>query len=316
MTRDIDITVAICTYNGADRVPEVLNHLHAQEEVEQVDWEVLVVDNNSTDETAEVVVQHQSEWPDDVPLRYVFEGRQGKSNAIQTAADEARGKWIAFLDDDNLPAPDWVVSALTFGKAHPKAGAFGGQIHGLFEEAPPNSFGLVKPLFALNERSETVCYSDGSRLEFAAPGAGLVVRKQAWEESIPDSGLKLLGPTGEGRGTLGEEFEMQWKLYQNGWEIWHNPAMHLQHKIPASRFTESYLKSFFRGIGLSRHYTRMMQLAPWKRPFATIGYWLADLWKLFQLAWTYRSKITADRFVRGRVEMTLYMLIAPFRSSQ
>lgn len=307
----IDITVAICTYNGADCVPEVLDHLHAQEGLGDVHWEVLVVDNNSTDGTADVVHRYKNVWDRPAPLRVVTEKRQGTTFARHRGVDEARGRWVGFIDDDNLPASDWVATAVSFAEAHPRAGAFGGQIRGRFEEEPPKSFGLVKPLFALNDRTEEVCYSAGKGLEFGAPGAGLVVRKRAWKESVPETGLELTGPSGESRGSLGEEFELQWRLYQNGWEIWHNPRMQLEHKIPAERFEENYLQEFFGAIGLSRHRTRMMRLEPWQRPFATVAYWLNDLRKLIRLYWSYRHKLN-DRFVRGRARVYKMMLVRPF----
>ena len=310
----MDITVAICTYNGTEEVPLVLDHLRKQEDVDDVQWEVLVIDNNSTDATEAVVREQQEAWGRDAELRYAFEGHQGKSHALQTGVEEARGTCIAFLDDDNLPAPDWVAAAHRFAEAHPQAGAFGGQIHGQFEEEPPTSFGLVKPLFALNERTDEICYSAGESLQFAAPGAGLVVRRKAWKESVPDTGLELKGPTGDSRGTVGEEFELQWRLYQNAWEIWHNPEMHLDHKIPSERLEEEYLEDFFRAIGLSRYSTRMMRFESWQRPLVGVAYWGADLWKLARLSWVYREKVFTDRFVRGRARMTLYSLIAPFSS--
>lgn len=312
----MDITVAICTYNGAKDVPEVLDHLRAQEDVGDLQWEVLVVDNNSTDATGAVVREQQADWERAAPLRYVFEERQGKSYALQTAVEEARGTWIAFLDDDNLPAPDWVAAAYHFAETHPRAGAFGGQIHGRFEEEPPTSFGLVKPLFALNERTEEICYSAGDDIQFAAPGAGLVVRKKAWMESVPDTGLKLTGPTGDSRGTLGEEFELQWRLYQNDWEIWHNPEMHLGHKIPPERLEEEYLEDFFRAIGLSRYRTRMMRFEPWQRPFAAAGYLASDVGKLLWLSWRYREKLFTDSFVRGRARAIGWMIASPFLPSK
>jgi len=311
----MDVTVAICTYNGADAMPEVLDHLHAQEEVDDIQWEVIVVDNNSTDDTHEVVQAYQDTWGREAPLRYAFEKRQGKSYALQTAVEKAEGTWVALLDDDTLPAPDWIAAIHRFGEKHPHAGVFGGQIHGQFDADLPKSFGLVKPLFAPNETDEEVCYSAGDQLELAASGSGLVVRKEAWEESVPDAGLERKGPTGKGRGTLGEEYEIQWRCYQNGWEVWHNPDMHLDHKIPAERLEEEYLKDFFKAIGLSRHHTRMMRFKPWQRPFATMAYWGADVLKLIRLGWRYRTKVFTDRFVRGRVRMILYIFVAPFRSS-
>ena len=149
----------------------------------------------------------------------------------------------------------------------------------------------------------------------AASGSGLVVRREAWEETISKTGLDLKGPTGDERGMVGEDFELQWRINQNEWEIWHNPDMHLDHKIPAERLEEEYLKDFVKAIGLSRHHTRMMRFKPWQRPFATMAYWGADVLKLIRLGWRYRTKVFTDRFVRGRVRMILYIFVAPFRSS-
>ena len=309
----MDITVAVCTYNGEKRLPEVLDHLKKQRSTEYMEWEILIVDNNSNDGTKEVVRQYQEVWREDATLKCIFEKRQGKSFAIETAMEFSQAKFIAFLDDDNLPDPEWINSAYQFINNHSNLGAFGGQIHGDFEKEPSIHFGLVKPLFAINEQTEEKCYSCGKRLEMGAPGAGLVVNREAWIDSKPKEGLTLLGPTGSGRGTLGEEFELQSYLFNNGWDIWHNPNMHMQHKIPESRFEEEYLKNFFRAIGLSRHFTRMMLYKSWKRPFITIAYWFKDSIKLLKLLWTYKSKIKSDKFVRGRILMTFYMLIAPFR---
>ena len=115
-----------------------------------VRWDVLVVDNNSTDGTAGVVRQYRETWDRSAAPRIVTEQQQGLAFARQRAVDEARGKLVAFLDDDNLPAPDWVAEVVSFAEEHPNAGAFGGQLIGEYEVEPPRSFGLVKRLFAIN----------------------------------------------------------------------------------------------------------------------------------------------------------------------
>jgi glycosyltransferase involved in cell wall biosynthesis len=295
-------------------VPAVLNRLLAQQDAEGFEWEVIVVDNNSTDATARIVHEYQKNWSIHAPLRYCFEKEQGKSFAMAHAMEKARGAWVAFLDDDNIPALDWVAAAQQFAGEHPQAGAFGGQIHGLFEEEPPETFGLVKPLFALNDRTEPTNYTAGNNIEFAAPGAGLVIQQEAWEDSIPGNGLLQQGTVKDRRGEVGEDFELQWWLYQNGWEIWHNPSMHLHHKIPRSRFDEEYLTQFFKAIGRSRYPLRMMRYKPWQRPFIAMAYLLADGAKLLKLCVEYGVEVFRDRFVRGRALVIMHSIAAPFTS--
>ena len=130
----IDFTVAIPTYNGANRLPQVLDRLRAQVDLEEISWEIIVVDNNSNDDTAKVVREYQANWPSTFPLIYYFVPEQGAAFARQGAVEKARGKLIGFLDDDNLPALNWVSAAYDFGKEYPAVGAYGSQIHGDFFE--------------------------------------------------------------------------------------------------------------------------------------------------------------------------------------
>ena len=73
--RSCDFTIAICTYDGAGRIPAVLERLRQQLGAQGVRWEVFVIDNNSSDSTEAVVRQYQQNWPSDIPLRYFFEAR-------------------------------------------------------------------------------------------------------------------------------------------------------------------------------------------------------------------------------------------------
>lgn len=306
----MDITVAICTYNGAHRVPDVLDCLRRQVGMEARTWEVLVIDNNSTDDTAAVVGDYQADWIEGVPLRPVLETEQGLAYARQRAVDEARGALVAFLDDDNLPDPDWVATACRFAETHPRAGAFGGQLHGVYEVEPPRSFEGVQGLFAINDAPETYSYSAQGTGEFA-PGAGLVVRKAAWEAHVPRE-LHSEGVSATSRANVGEDIETQWYLHEAGWEIWHCADMKAKHKIPASRFSEDYLTRFFEGIGMSRHDNRMRRFAAWMRPLAIVAFWVSDARKLARHLLRYRHKAQTDPFVRGRTLMLLTMLKRPF----
>ena len=106
---DTGIMVAICSYNGAESLPGLIKALRAQ--YSPVTAEILVVDNNSTDNTSSVVASCASE--DGLPLRYVFESSQGITYARNRAIEEARdNELLAFIDADELPEPGWLASAV------------------------------------------------------------------------------------------------------------------------------------------------------------------------------------------------------------
>ena len=100
----IDFTIAICTYNGAQRIPRVLEHLCRQKQTHNINWEILIIDNNSQDNTAAIRRTIPTTMEATTALRYCFEPKQGLAYARRLAIKEARGEWIGFLDDDNWPS--------------------------------------------------------------------------------------------------------------------------------------------------------------------------------------------------------------------
>ena len=149
----LDFTVAIPTYNGSRRLPQLLERLRSQTHTEHFSWAIVVVDNNSTDDTQAVVRWAQANWGQDSPtLHYVFEKSQGAAFARIKAMEHAQSEWVGFLDDDVIPADDWVAQAYAFAKEHPDAGAYGGQIHGNFEIEPPANFARIQSFLAIRER--------------------------------------------------------------------------------------------------------------------------------------------------------------------
>ena len=309
--QELDFTVAICTYNGASRLPYVLDTLRRQKNVEDLEWEVVVVDNNSSDGTADIVLSYQADWPDECVLRYEYEPMPGKTNAVKRAIASGRGRLIGFLDDDNVPDEHWVAAAIAFAEAHPRAGAFGGRILPDYEGRPPDNIDAIEVVFAIVRYEEFFQYPRGGPLgRMFAPGAGLVFRKQAWFESVP-ARLKLSGPLGSSSLGLHEEMEVQWHLYKHGWEIWHNPEMRIQHRIPPTRFDEQYLMRFFKELALSRYKYRMLTYPWWQRPAATVGYMGSDLAKLTRSLIAYYASSNHSLSLRCRLHMQKYLLISP-----
>ena len=259
----VDFTVAIPTYNGESRLPKMLERLRSQIHVEHLNWEVIVVDNNSQDATAKVVGEYQATWSGSCSLKYCLETEQGTAFARARAVQEAKSELVGLLDDDNLPAPDWVAAAYAFGKAHPKAGAYASQIHGEFEVEPPSNFERIAPFLGITERGSQAHLYEPDQLKLP-PGAGLVVRKQAWCEAVPKRPL-LKGRLGKSL-VGGEDLELLLHLHKAGWEIWYNPTMETYHQIPSWRLEKDYLIALSRGVGLNSCCLRMIDTPFWQKP--------------------------------------------------
>ncbi|MDZ8028730.1 MAG: hormogonium polysaccharide biosynthesis glycosyltransferase HpsE [Nostoc sp. SerVER01] len=309
MTDYLDFSVAIPTYNGESRLPELLERLKKQLHTENLFWEIIVVDNNSTDNTAKIVQAYQKNWQCPYPLKYCFETKQGAAYARKKAVAEAKGKLIGFLDDDNYPISNWVAAAFSFAEKYPKAGAYGSQIHPDWEVEPPENFQRIAPFIAITERGNLpLLYEPKNRL--LPPSAGLVIRKQAWLESVPDKSIL----TGRAKGNMltSEDLEMLSYIQKSGWEIWYNPEMEISHKIPSSRLQKDYLIPFFRGIGLSRYVTRMVNIQPWYRPIAFLAYMINDLRKITLHLLKYRTKLKQDLVAACEMQLFLSSLMSPF----
>ncbi len=273
----LDITVVIPTYNGADRLPQVLDRLKQQLDIGEITWEVVVCDNNSCDRTADVVVEYQQNWPQDSSLRYCFVAEQGAAFARQRGVIKACGQLVAFLDDDNLPAQDWLSNVYRFANAYPKAGAFGSQIHGDFQGALPEGFQHIACFLAIVERgNKPHLYNPSSKI--LPPAAGLAVRRDVWLKEVPER--LFLNHKGKSAGLASEDLEAMLHIQKAGWEIWYNSDMVITHQIPSNRLQEDYLVALLRCIGLSRFYIRWLGTRDWQRFFKVPAYIANDLRKL------------------------------------
>src|SRR4026208_1092011 len=102
-------TVLICTYNRAGLLDATLASLRRLPTRRH--WDILVVDNNSTDDTRDVVMRHAAVSP--VPLTWLFEGTQGKSVGLNAGINHSRGDIIVFTDDDVIVEDAWLDAACT-----------------------------------------------------------------------------------------------------------------------------------------------------------------------------------------------------------
>lgn len=127
------ITIAVCTWNRARMVEQTLLSFTRLQIPPGVDWEVVVVNNNSPDNTAAVLESFVTR----LPLRHVLETRQGIAHARNRAALEARGDIVLWTDDDVQVKPNWLAGYVRAFAEYPECGFFGGPVELNFEGVPP-----------------------------------------------------------------------------------------------------------------------------------------------------------------------------------
>jgi glycosyltransferase involved in cell wall biosynthesis len=238
------VSVIVCCHNAARRLPPTLQHLAAQEVDEDIPWEVLVIDNASSDGTAKVA---RSVWPADhrTPLRVIPEGRAGLSYARATGLAEARYEYISFVDDDNWVCPRWIGTVVQVLDQDSQVGACMGAVEPVFETEAPSWFEQYQHQFAVGNWGPASKYAGFMEIW----GAGLSLRQTAWQQ-LRSAGFSssLTGRRGR-RLTAGEDTEICAALTLLGWKLWYDPRLELQHFMPSGRLNWSYLRRLWRGSG-------------------------------------------------------------------
>jgi glucosyl-dolichyl phosphate glucuronosyltransferase len=238
----MDATIAICTWNRASLLAQTLEQMTRLAVPADTQWELLVVTNNCTDETDQVL----SQFAEKLPLRSTNEPRQGQSHARNRGAVEAGGKWILWTDDDVLVDSNWLAAMLAAADRHPSDAFLGGPIVPWFESPPPRwivaNWQVVQSAFALRDLGDVEFECDTRRLPY---GANFAVRTDVQRRFAYDG---RLGRVADGQ-VRGEESQLLQRLLAAGHRGHWIPAAQVQHFIPTNRLTLDYVRQFYRGIG-------------------------------------------------------------------
>lgn len=239
-----DFEVLICTYNNATMLDGVLASLARQNPARDGRWSCLVVNNNCTDRTAEVVKKHIRTGA--IPgLRSVQETSQGLTPARLCGVRSTGAQWTAFVDDDCFLEPDWIVNAMAFAGSHPEAGAFGGRVILNWEVEPPSYVRGYGYSFAEQN------HGDSRRPVAFLAGAGLVVNRDALTKCGWINGPLLEDRVGKSL-VSGGDVEIVLRISAAGYLLWYVPECKLHHRIPQKRTSPPYLRDINRNLGVSQ----------------------------------------------------------------
>jgi glycosyltransferase involved in cell wall biosynthesis len=238
------ITVAMCTHNHADRLPRTLADLGKLASPTRR-WELLLVDNNSTDSTSALLAD--TSWrPSGIPVRIVREEHLGLSNARNRAIKEAQGKYLLFIDDDETPDTQW-LTAYEHAMLEYTPDALGGRINVLFEHGD-------RPPWLQDELLGFLGYLDhGEGCWLSEPdtpfyGGNFAVRVDIFSE-VGDFNADL-GRMGQ-VNTGGEDTEFYRRLVASNYKVRWVPGAIINHRIRADKLWRSYFLDLHYRQGMS-----------------------------------------------------------------
>ena len=241
---NILISVIICTYNRDKFLPLALKGMKEQE-FPNSNWELVIIDNNCTDETAVICKNFENENPQ-LNIICKKETKQGLSNARNRGISESRGKFLAFVDDDAVAGPDYLKQVKLVFEQHPDAKLVGGRIFPRFEGQKPvwvSSF--LMPLFSVLDLGSEIKKLEGKTYPV---GANMIFRKEVFEQcggfnpELGRTGKNMMG---------GEEKDIYHRLAKIPGKIYYAPGPQVHHIIPIDRATKQFIHKQALGVGMS-----------------------------------------------------------------
>jgi glycosyltransferase involved in cell wall biosynthesis len=223
------ITVAVITYNRSRFLRETLAGL-VRQDYPTDQWELLVIDNNSTDDTADVVASFIGSVPSP---RRIVETAQGLDHGRNRAVAEARGEVVALVDDDILMGPDWLTrmaAPFSSERAH-SIGVVGGEVVPVFPDGIPAWLkGSHRPLGFRADAGPLDAGQAPMGANFAFP-KWVFTRFGVFSTELDRQGASLFG---------GGDSDMIRRVRAKGLEAWYVPEAKVLHQIPAGRLTLRY----------------------------------------------------------------------------
>jgi glycosyltransferase involved in cell wall biosynthesis len=242
----LGITIAICTWNRSKSLRATLFSLQQLIIPPGIDWELLIVNNNCTDDTDQVI----EPFADGLRIRLLHETRQGHSNARNCAVGAAKGDYILWTDDDVIVDPQWLAAYVNAIRTWPNATLFGGPIKLKLEGNPPS---WLLELLCNEWLASAYSHRDLSNApirlnlkKWIVPyGANLCVRLREQQNFRynPDLGRCRNGQI------RGEEIAVVRAMLESGAEGWWVPDAIVHHVIAEDLQTQAYLRKYFMGLG-------------------------------------------------------------------
>lgn len=249
------VSIIICCYNSAARLPETLKHLALQQVPSHINWEIIVVNNASTDDTVDVAhLEWQKYNLPDLNYRVVDQPLPGLSNAREKGVEASTYEYLIFCDDDNWLDENYVFESFISLEDNYSAGVVGGNGTPLCEIPPPDWFNEYKEYYATGPQAELInnyTITDITTKKRYVYGAGAVFRKKALENLKNINFKNLLSDRIGCKLISGGDNELSYTLIIMGYKVLYNPKLQFKHFIPKERLSWAYFLKLNEGYGYS-----------------------------------------------------------------
>jgi len=278
----MNISVVLCTYNRAGIIGKALDSILASIVPPDIDWEILVVDNNSADATKEVVSTYCARYSGRV--RYTFAAEQGLSNARNAGINDSRATVIAFTDDDITVEPDWLWKLASPLLRDDGVAGVGGRV------CPPHDF--VRPAWlaldgsAMDSSGVLAIFDQGStpgELKKSPFGANMAYRRSVFAKyggfrpDLGRSGANLLS---------NEDTEFGERLMKAGERLAYEPSAVVHHPISKERLSKDYFLAWWYAHGQAtfRQHGARASIYGIPRPYVSIA------WRIFKWIFSFDAQ--------------------------
>jgi glycosyltransferase involved in cell wall biosynthesis len=239
------VSVILCCHNSACRLQETLKYIALQEVAHDIQWEVILVNNNSTDNTVEVAEQYWAKYNSKIPFKTVNAPITGLSNARKKGIYSSRFEIIVFCDDDNWLSRNYIQTSYEVMQNNFSIGILGGDSFSVCEVPPPSWFEENKRDYAVGPQGKL---SGDATYRWFIWGAGMVIRKSLIKYLL-DIGVPsfLNDRKGTELSAGGDNEICKWYILA-GYKLWYDNRLIIKHFIPKERLTESYFKRMWIGF--------------------------------------------------------------------
>ena len=299
------VSIVICTYNGVDRLGPTLKAIFSIDISSTIAWELIIIDNASTDNTSEFCRNIIKEYGFSEKVSVVYEPLAGCNHARLRGLKVSKYKWLLFCDDDNHLFPDYIHIGWEILENNSSIGVLGGQGIALFETFKPEWFDRYSKSFAIGPQN----YLDGKLQNNKSKlySAGSFFRREALLVYYSRNFNTIMtGPKGT-ELSRGEDTEWCMMIELMGYELWYSHNLKFYHFMTNARMKWDYYLRLKAGI--SSGSAKFVSYTPFFNNTPHLFYFFLEYFNktLFHsLIWfqfLIRSRITPGRYSKEQLEI-------------